>query len=114
MKSFQSNVEEMTQYYTRPTTFFLTLMGSAFAGICIGALIEQLILRLQGNRNSKIECVFFIALHLIVITILLFAAVKWYPEFGTWLQVTLGGLMFALTFFTVQAQLTKNTLNLFG
>ena len=107
-------LHEMTQYYNNPKTFFFTLMGAAFSGIAVGALIEQLILRLQGDRNSKLECIFFIILHLLVIAILLFVALRFYPDFGTWLQVTLGGLMFALTFFIVQAQLTKNTLELFA
>lgn len=112
MKPF--SLDDSTHYYKNTTLFCATLMGSAFAGLVLGALVEQLVKKVQGSRNSKLQSAFFLILHLSIITILLCIGVRIYPHFGTWLQVTLAGLMFALTFFTVQAQLTQNTLNLFA
>jgi hypothetical protein len=41
-------------------------------------------------------------------------ALRMHKFFGSWIQTTLAGLMFSLTFFTVQQQLTKNSSIIIG
>jgi hypothetical protein len=108
------HLSENTKYYLHPQKFYITLMISSLLGLVLGAVVEQIIIRLQGTDESKSKAVLFIFLQLTIITFVLFVALRMQKFFGSWLQSTLAGLMFSLTFFTVQQQLSKNSSIIIG
>lgn len=108
------NLSENTKYYLHPYNFYVTLMVSSLLGLLVGAIVEQITIRMQGTQDSKLMAILFIFIQLSIITVILFGSLRLHRFFGSWLQSTLAGLMFSLTFFTVQQQLSKNSLIIFG
>ena len=81
-----------------------------FLGLLVGGFFDYAIRKIESDTTNKLECAGYLGIQFVLIAIFFYAllVLKKGVAFDDWLMGTFAGSIFALSFFTVQQQLTNN------
>lgn len=97
--------EKMLSLYTFPLYIFFSIL----IGAAIGALLDKFINYLQNDNKTKISCVAFLFLQLILISFFIYVFVfKNNQKFLKLENFSTGSFFFNLAFFTLQPGIPEN------
>jgi hypothetical protein len=101
----------MEHELTKPKAFFLNCALSVTAALVAGAVIDNVVRKMQGECNVKREdALMYLALQIGINIVVLFAVSRWQFSFVPWMQLSCSGLFFSVLFFAVQDNLLQNAL----
>ena len=89
--------------------FVMRMMVSAIGGVVLGSALQKLISHVQGDKKSRGQCVSYLLLQLLSISLIFYMAIRMHRTIDDWFTSTASGVLFSLAFFTVQSSLTTNT-----
>jgi sulfite exporter TauE/SafE len=82
----------------------------AFFGVVLGALIDNITSKIQGDRNNRAWSLLFVVVQVAIIAFALYLAIQYRsPNFDSWLLETLTGYTFGILFLASQPTLGANS-----